>query len=110
MFAVTGTGAGGGNAGGGAKEDVIKDFVVGTRIYPVCIISYERVRMITDALAKVNFDLIVCDEGHRLKSGQIKTALVGNGWMVVRGLNERTHSFLHHRHHHHHHHQHRCRP
>ncbi|KAI8521239.1 DNA repair and recombination protein rad54b [Branchiostoma belcheri] len=42
-------------------------------LYPVMIISYEMlVRCIRD-IEKINFDLIVCDEGHRLKNTNIKT-------------------------------------
>jgi DNA repair and recombination protein RAD54B len=58
------------------KSQMVKEFTIGVRIHPVCIMSYERVRALGDALKKADFDLIVCDEGHRLKSGAIKTSQV----------------------------------
>ncbi|XP_033628194.1 DNA repair and recombination protein RAD54B-like isoform X1 [Asterias rubens] len=42
-------------------------------IYPVLIISYEMFVRSIEAIRKISFDLIVCDEGHRLKNTNIKT-------------------------------------
>ncbi|XP_077301098.1 DNA repair and recombination protein RAD54B-like [Arctopsyche grandis] len=40
----------------------------------VMIISYERLVKHTSDIAKINFDLIICDEAHRLKNSNIKSA------------------------------------
>ena len=44
--------------------------------YPVLIISYEMLVRNLELLQTVNFDLVVCDEGHRLKNANIKTTSV----------------------------------
>ena len=44
--------------------------------YPVLIISYEMFLRAYEAVKKMTFDLIVCDEGHRLKNTTIKTTAV----------------------------------
>jgi DNA repair and recombination protein RAD54B len=53
----------------------LTDFTMG-RIYSVMIIGYERLRNIQDELKKGQpIDLIVADEGHRLKTAQNKSSL-----------------------------------
>ncbi|XP_022085624.1 DNA repair and recombination protein RAD54B-like [Acanthaster planci] len=55
-------------------------------IYPILIISYEMfVRSIED-IRKINFDLIVCDEGHRLKNTNIKTTSLISSLPVQRRI------------------------
>ena len=44
--------------------------------YPVLIISYEMFVRSYEVIKKMTFDLIVCDEGHRLKNTTIKTTSV----------------------------------
>ena len=46
-----------------------------TKVYEVLIIGYERLRLVIDDLKKAQppFGLIICDEGHRLKSAGTKT-------------------------------------
>lgn len=51
----------------------IKNFV-NSRVYQVIIVGYERLRTISMDLKKASIDLIVCDEGHRLKSQNNKSA------------------------------------
>lgn len=42
---------------------------------PVLIMSYEMFTRSTELLESVNFDILVCDEGHRLKNNQVQTKL-----------------------------------
>lgn len=51
----------------------LQSFVAG-RCYQVMIVGYEKVRSISAELKKASIDLIVCDEGHRLKTAANKSA------------------------------------
>ena len=53
----------------------LQDYI-NSSVHPVLIISYEMFLRTHEALSKVSFDLMVCDEGHRLKNTAIKTTLV----------------------------------
>ena len=64
---------------------VPQDFVK-SKIYPVLIISYEMFLRSHDALKAVTFDLLVCDEGHRLKNAGAKTTAVSSALNLVRHL------------------------
>ncbi|KAF9407778.1 helicase, partial [Podila epigama] len=55
------------------SKSSLTDFTLG-RVYPVMVIGYEKLRMVQDELKNANFDIIICDEGHRLKTANIKTA------------------------------------
>ncbi|KAG0083078.1 helicase [Podila epicladia] len=55
------------------SKSALTDFTLG-RVYPVMVIGYEKLRMVQDELKNANFDIIICDEGHRLKTANIKTA------------------------------------
>ncbi|KAL5018290.1 hypothetical protein ScPMuIL_004012 [Solemya velum] len=55
-----------------STDNRVEEFVK-TQIYPVLIISYEMFVRSCDLLQQVKFDIIVCDEGHRLKNTAIKT-------------------------------------
>lgn len=43
-------------------------------IYQVMIIGYERLRSVSAELQECHFDIVVCDEGHRLKTAGNKSA------------------------------------
>ena len=45
---------------------------------PVMIISYEMFVRNVEEIKKIKFDLLVCDEGHRLKNVNVKTTMVCN--------------------------------
>ena len=55
---------------------------VKTAVYPVLIISYEMFVRDYEVVKKVPFDLVVCDEGHRLKNTAIKTTTVSRTELV----------------------------
>ncbi|KAI1292722.1 DNA repair and recombination protein rad54b [Mortierella claussenii] len=55
------------------SKSTMTDFTLG-RVYPVMIIGYEKLRLAKNELKNANFDIIICDEGHRLKTSNIKTA------------------------------------
>ena len=53
----------------------MQDFVKSSN-YPVLVISYEMFVRVYEDLTPVTFDLVICDEGHRLKNTAIKTTSV----------------------------------
>jgi DNA repair and recombination RAD54-like protein len=53
--------------GGKEAADVVQEFVVGS-VKPVLIISYDMLRRLSSKLAKGQFDLLICDEAHKLKN------------------------------------------
>ncbi|KAF9905887.1 DNA repair and recombination protein rad54b [Linnemannia zychae] len=55
------------------SKSSMTDFTLG-KVFSVMIIGYEKLRTVQDEIKNVNLDLIVCDEGHRLKTANIKTA------------------------------------
>ncbi|ODV82457.1 uncharacterized protein CANTADRAFT_24960 [Suhomyces tanzawaensis NRRL Y-17324] len=59
----------GGNSGNASISDKQNLVSFGKlNVYQVLIINYEKVSTYFEELSAINFDLLVCDEGHRLKS------------------------------------------
>lgn len=57
------------------KNSSFQEFVHSTN-HPVLIISYEMFVRTIEVIQSLTFDLIICDEGHRLKNASIKTTTV----------------------------------
>ncbi|QBM89018.1 DNA repair and recombination protein RAD54B [Metschnikowia aff. pulcherrima] len=57
-----------------------------TKVYQVLIMNYEKVLACSNELSTVNIDLLVCDEGHRLKSAANKVLKYLNGMPTKKRL------------------------
>ncbi|XP_014664891.1 PREDICTED: DNA repair and recombination protein RAD54B-like [Priapulus caudatus] len=55
-------------------------------VYPVMVVSYEMLMKCHADVSGVKFDLIVCDEGHRLKNAAIKTTTLINSLDIRRRI------------------------
>ncbi|KAJ3164242.1 helicase [Geranomyces variabilis] len=55
------------------KDSDILDFSLG-RVYHVLVVGYEKLRISLDAIKKCNPDIMICDEGHRLKNAQMQVS------------------------------------
>lgn len=53
------------------KQDV--ELFGKNKVYQVMIIGYEKMQSMSSLLSQIRFDLLVCDEGHRLKNSDNKT-------------------------------------
>lgn len=61
------------------KKQKPSDYLKMPRLmYPVMIISYEMFVIHFTDIEGINFDLIICDEGHRLKNSSIRAATLLN--------------------------------
>ncbi|XP_053414611.1 DNA repair and recombination protein RAD54B [Nycticebus coucang] len=54
------------------QDHKVEEFIKVT-FYSVLIISYEMLLRSLDQVKNIKFDLLICDEGHRLKNSAIKT-------------------------------------
>ncbi|XP_053099002.1 DNA repair and recombination protein RAD54B isoform X3 [Hemicordylus capensis] len=54
------------------QDHKVEEFV-NSPLYSVLIISYEMLLRSLDQIQKTEFNLVICDEGHRLKNTSIKT-------------------------------------
>lgn len=69
------------SSGSGSVPRCMQEFLKSSK-YPVVIISYEMFLRTYDSLKSVRFDVIVCDEGHRLKNNSTKTTSVLYTYMI----------------------------
>ncbi|KAI5783623.1 SNF2 family N-terminal domain-containing protein [Geopyxis carbonaria] len=51
----------------------LRDFIAG-RSYHICVIGYEKLQRVHTELMKANIDIVIADEGHRLKTEKNKAA------------------------------------
>ncbi|NXE76915.1 RA54B protein, partial [Cochlearius cochlearius] len=54
------------------QDHKVEEFI-GSPLYSVLIISYEMLLRSLDQIQAMEFNLLICDEGHRLKNSSIKT-------------------------------------
>ncbi|NWU88770.1 RA54B protein, partial [Upupa epops] len=54
------------------QDHKVEEFI-GSPLYSVLIISYEMLLRCLDQIQSIEFNLLICDEGHRLKNTSIKT-------------------------------------
>lgn len=66
------------------KQDIVN--FGKTKVYQVLIMNYEKFLACSNELSTVNIDLLVCDEGHRLKSSANKVLKFMNGLPVRKRL------------------------
>ncbi|XP_078253309.1 DNA repair and recombination protein RAD54B isoform X2 [Rhinoraja longicauda] len=55
------------------QDHKVEDFIT-SPLYPVLIISYEMLLRCVEPIQDLHFNLLICDEGHRLKNSSIKTS------------------------------------
>ncbi|ESO02595.1 hypothetical protein HELRODRAFT_94672 [Helobdella robusta] len=55
-----------------SADNEVKNFIHLTS-HPVLIISYDKLVRDINELKRIKFDLVICDEGHKLKNSRIKT-------------------------------------
>jgi SNF2 family DNA or RNA helicase len=67
------------------STESIADFFIG-RVSPVLIMSYEMVVKHFDTLSSSSIDLLVCDEGHRLKNLNAKYTRALNSLKITRKI------------------------
>lgn len=59
------------------QKNKVTEFARLTQI-PIMLISYEMLMRNIDDIIQIKFDILVCDEGHRLKNNNIRTSVLLN--------------------------------
>ncbi|XP_034250356.1 DNA repair and recombination protein RAD54B-like isoform X2 [Thrips palmi] len=59
------------------QKNKVTEFARLTQI-PIMLISYEMLMRNFDDISQIKFDILVCDEGHRLKNNNIRTSVLLN--------------------------------
>ncbi|NXH35362.1 RA54B protein, partial [Myiagra hebetior] len=67
------------------QDHKVEEFI-GSPLYSVMIISYEMLLRTLDQIQAVEFNLLICDEGHRLKNSTIKTTTALTGLSCERRI------------------------
>ncbi|KAG8570322.1 hypothetical protein GDO81_011212 [Engystomops pustulosus] len=67
------------------QDHKVEEFIA-SPLYSVLIISYEMLLRSLEPLQSLSFDLIICDEGHRLKNSSIKTTSALSGLSCSRRI------------------------
>ncbi|KAM6968402.1 DNA repair and recombination protein RAD54B [Aplochiton taeniatus] len=65
------------------QDHRVEQFVA-SPLHSVLVISYEMLLRSLDQIVKVDFGLVICDEGHRLKNSSIKTSSAISGLSCTR--------------------------
>ncbi|XP_072107979.1 DNA repair and recombination protein RAD54B isoform X1 [Mobula birostris] len=55
------------------QDHKVEDFIA-SPLYSVLVISYEMLLRCLEQIQSIQFNLLICDEGHRLKNSSIKTS------------------------------------
>ena len=64
------------------QKNKVSEFARLTQI-PVMLISYEMLMRNFEDVSKIKFDILVCDEGHRLKNNNIRTSVVSSFFITL---------------------------
>ncbi|KAG1649713.1 DNA repair and recombination protein RAD54B [Nymphon striatum] len=70
---------------GVTQNNKVEDFIKSS-LHSVLIISYEMFLRSSTILEHIKFDLIICDEGHRLKNANIKTTSIISNTSIKRRI------------------------
>jgi SNF2 family DNA or RNA helicase len=67
----------------GSMQDILRTFATSTT-FPLLIVSYEQVRAYHTQLRDMQCDLLICDEGHRIKNAASQVGAALNSLRATR--------------------------